>query len=488
MTTTKSERLNRTQFVNKEVVDRRAYKCEASRRCTVWSRRNKYKTRCGQCIWEGSTRNRCYAHEMYTPHFYANGRVNTDIRNIYDAQTFGDDAFVEFCLRIIKDNTRIVQVPIQTDFSKMRIDPRLPFVAYIVVNKPENDHLLSSVVNLNVLRWPMRFIVTNATRLLLTNDDAIWTAYRGPRAEMSREMPTLIAFDVFSSQYNLTEYFDMIHAFNIFFKFMKGYQIFNCKIGHILQETQFNFRLGPLLASNLLRYLENAGPLFDLCMVSEFAERSQDFYRIVEDQTENRRRHLPANDFYSDLLSYRLELNDLRKMIFEDRDIVANTIYFNDADLLQNYPSLEQIVTNVFADIRSFLPVHIVTLQTSPVEYYQDIYTHINNQQNRYTAITEAEALFRRDNNREVAEEFLSLLGATHNAIEIRMAPVYPDLGQINLNNLIYTLPPVGLDVDTAFDQSVNRSPNASEFEPDFEHLDNFYDPANDLFVGETQE
>lgn len=429
MNRTLSARLRQTPLVhNKLDVQRRAYKSSPAKRCRVWARRNKYRFRCRLGAWQESERGLCYHHEMFTPHFYRNGAINRDIKGLFDRGDYGNAQFIEFCLRIIKDNTRIVQVPLTTDFTKMRIDPRLPFVAYVILQEP-TDPILRNSVKVDAVRWPLHFVLTNATRLFLNaaRTDGVSSAYYGRRANIPREMPAEIPFDVFSAQYNFSEYFSMFHAFNVFFTYMKGYQIFNCKIGHVMPETNCNIRLGPMLVANLLRYATQLTPLFNLCFISSLAERAQDFFKHVERRDERP----PQTTFLEDTLSVRSAMNNLEQSIFQQRDVKPNLASFEAIARLDAV--LEEIVTNMYnQNVRLLTPP--INLRLTNIFNYVDIYTVVRNylerndqQRPAYMQIVEEENKFRQENTRLINDHFAHYIPFMFVGSRAGEAPDYPD-------------------------------------------------------------
>lgn len=195
------------------------------RKCQAPSRRHKYTTLCNSYAMRGH--NYCYFHTKYEPFKEANrNRVgdNTKISSRLDAKNY-DALFLTFCLRIIKDSVRKIQIPIDVDLSVVRVDVDRLYIVYLVIDEPR-ERAENVVVQ---VKWPMKIILTNIYK------------FNGLRNENE------YSFDVFMPQYSTSEYVWARNVFRqVFIRELKGHQIFNCKYGHYAP-FRLNVSISPFL-------------------------------------------------------------------------------------------------------------------------------------------------------------------------------------------------------------------------------------------------
>jgi hypothetical protein len=233
---------------------------------------------------------------------------------LFENAAFFDKRLQTFMLRVIKDSTRITQVPLTTNYREARVDPRLPFVVYLVVERPAVDTI--SAYPTDIFRWPLRFTVTNVFRLLRAPGDP-----RDLVTDLAEQVNNgahvigddLIAFDVLSSQFYPSEFTLMYQLFMTFFISMQGIQIFNCKIGHLASDLYLNLRLMPMLSSVFANNANDIMPLLDLCVVKHLATRA---HRIIV-------RHRNGQDIKPSFLSY----NDSMFYVQERMDLLYAQLF-----------------------------------------------------------------------------------------------------------------------------------------------------------------
>ena len=195
------------------------------RKCQAPSRRHNYTALCNSYAMRGH--NYCYFHTKYEPFKEANrNRVgdNTKISTRLDAKNY-DALFLTFCLRIIKDSVRKIQIPIDVDLSVVRVDVDRLYIVYLVIDEPR-ERAENVVVQ---VKWPIKIILTNIYK------------FNGLRNENE------YSFDVFMPQYSTSEYMWARNVFRqVFIRELKGHQIFNCKYGHYAP-FRLNVSISPFL-------------------------------------------------------------------------------------------------------------------------------------------------------------------------------------------------------------------------------------------------
>lgn len=201
-------------------------------KCKALSRRNKYAKYCNSYAMRNQ--DYCYFHTKYEPfkelHEYTGGQKrpgeNTKIVDRIHSGTY-DTLFLTFCLRIIKDSVRKIQIPIDVDLTTVRVDVDNLYIVYLVVEEPQNRRVGDDIVN---VKWPLKIILTNIFKF----DD-------GHRNE------TQYSFDVFMPQYNVYEYVWARNVFRqVFIRELNGHQIFNCKYAHY-SPFRLNVSISPFI-------------------------------------------------------------------------------------------------------------------------------------------------------------------------------------------------------------------------------------------------
>ncbi len=283
--------------------NKRKYVCKS--RCKAFARRKDYK-KCSGCASASSSRGYCHFHEKYIPHYSANKNINKEYSDMFMDQDFFNPNLQTYILRVIKDSTRITQVPLITDYTQVRVDPRMPYVVYIVFDKPPNAPDSND-------RFPLRFILTNVYRLIPKKPDEPANLVSSVYYNKDKKSLETIAFDVLSTNFKPSEYSYMVHRFWEFFIKYGGMQIFNCQIGR--QNVVFNFRLLPLIMSTLSSHLNSIMPLYDLCVVKYLAQKAQRIYTNLKNMVVNEVKLSFRETFF--LVQFRLDL--LHDSLFKRR-------------------------------------------------------------------------------------------------------------------------------------------------------------------------